>query len=233
MGARPVIGITGELDAAHWGSWIREAVVSPVSYTRAVERAGGVPVVLAPVPPHSIGSLTGAVDGLVFTGGRDLDSALYSQAPHEEADPAERRRDRFEIALMQSALEADLPLLAIGRGLQVMTVASGGALTQHLPGHRPDTAKYLPHDVQLSGESALGRLLGTQVQVPASHHQAPAAGRLGTGLTLVGWAPGDNVVEALEAGGRRFAVGVHWHPEESDDHRLMRALVAAAEKSRA
>lgn len=231
MGARPVIGITGELDAAHWGNWIREAVVSPVSYTRAVEQAGGAPVVLAPVPSHSISSLIGAVDGLIFTGGRDLDSALYGQAPHEEADPAERRRDRFEVTLMQSALEADVPLLAIGRGLQVMTAAAGGALTQHLPGHRPDTAKYLPHDVQLSGESALGRLLGTQVTVPASHHQAPAPGRLGTGLTLAGWAPGDNVVEALEAAGRRFAVGVHWHPEESDDHRLMRALVAAAGKA--
>jgi putative glutamine amidotransferase len=228
MGGRPMIGITGELDAAHWGNWIREAVVSPVSYTRAVERAGGAPAVLAPVPPDSVDSLIAGVRGLVFTGGRDVDPALYGQQRLDDTDEPERRRDRFEIALMRAALDTGVPVLAIGRGLHVLTLARGGALTQHLPAHRPDPVKYLPHEVILSGESLPGRVLGTSVSVPAGHHQAPAPGRLGDGVTLAGWSAADNVAEAVEVAGHPFAVGVHWHPEESDDLRLFEALIAAA-----
>jgi putative glutamine amidotransferase len=223
--SRPIIGITGELDAAHWGSWIREAVISPVSYTRAVERAGGAPVVLPPVPPDSVGALIDALDGLVFTGGRDINPGLYDQQRLDETDLPEHRRDRFELALMRAAVEADLPFLAIGRGLHVLAVARGGTLTQHLPAHRPDRVRYMPHDVFLADDSLLGRLLGTKVQVPAAHHQAPD--RLGNGLTVAGWSP-DDVVEAAEVTGHRFGVGVHWHPEEGDDPRLLTALVEAA-----
>lgn len=222
---RPIIGITGELDAAHWGNWIREAVISPVSYTRAVERAGGAPVVLPPVPPDSVRSLVAGLDGLVFTGGRDVNPGLYAQQRLDETDLPEHRRDRFELMLMRAALEADLPFLAIGRGLHVLTVARGGTLTQHLPGHRPDRARYMPHDVVLADDSLLGRLLGAKVQVLAAHHQAPD--RLGDSLTMAGWSP-DDVVEALEVTGHRFGVGVHWHPEEGDDPRLLTALVEAA-----
>jgi gamma-glutamyl-gamma-aminobutyrate hydrolase PuuD len=228
MGGRPIIGITGELDAARWGDWIREAVVSPVTYTRAIERAGGTPVVLAPVPPDSVSSLVEGLQGLVFTGGRDMDPRLYGEQPLDETDPPERRRDRFEIILMRAALEAGLPLLAIGRGLHVLTVARGGTLTQHVPGHRQDPVKYAPHDVLLRADSKLGGIFGGSVSVPAAHHQAPAPGRLGDGVTLVGWSPGDEVAEAVEANGHRFAIGVHWHPEEGDDPRLFEALVAAA-----
>src|SRR5215470_13727419 len=222
---RPIIGITGELDAAHWGNWIREAVISPVSYTRAVERAGGTPVVLPPVPPDSVHALVAGLDGLVFTGGRDINPGLYDQQRLDETDLPEHRRDRFELALMRAAVEADLPFLAIGRGLHVLTVARGGTLTQHLPAHRPDRVRYMPHDVNLADDSLLGRLLGTKVQVPAAHHQAPD--RLGDGLALAGWSP-DDVVEALEMTDHRFGVGVHWHPEEGDDPRLLTALVEAA-----
>lgn len=228
MTGRPIIGITGELDAARWANWVREAVVSPVSYTRAVERAGGTPVVLPPVPPDSVGSLVEAVGGLVFTGGRDIDPACYDQLRNAETDLPERRRDRFELALIRAALEADIPFLAIGRGLHVLSVARGGVLDQHLPAHRPDLVKYLPHDVRLSGESTLGKLLGTEVQGPAAHHQAPLSGRAGDGLTVIGWSPEGDVVEAIEADGCRFAIGVHWHPEEGDDPRILEALVAAA-----
>jgi putative glutamine amidotransferase len=224
--SRPIIGITGELDAAHWGSWIREAVISPVSYTRAVERAGGAPVVLPPVPLDSVRALIDALDGLVFTGGRDINPGLYDQQRLDETDLPEHRRDRFELALMRAAVEADLPFLAIGRGLHVLTVARGGTLTQHLPAHRPDRVRYMPHEVFLADASLLGRLLGTKVQVPAAHHQAPD--RLGDGLTVAGWSP-DDVVEAAEVTGHRFGVGVHWHPEEGDDPRLLTALVGAAE----
>ena len=222
---RPIIGVTSELEAARWGDWLREAVISPVSYTRAVERAGGAPVVLPPVPPDAARALVARLDGLVFTGGRDVNPGLYEQQPHDETDLPEHRRDRFELVLMRAALEAGLPFLAIGRGMHVLTVARGGTLTQHLPAHRPDRARYLPHDVQLAGDSMLGRLLGTSVTVPAAHHQAPD--RVGDGLTVAGWS-NDEVVEALEVRGHRFGVGVQWHPEEGDDPRLMAAFVQAA-----
>ncbi len=133
---RPIIGITSELDAARWGDWIREAAVSPVSYTRVVERAGGAPVIVPPVPPASVADYIETFDGLVFTGGRDMDPTLYDQEPLETSDEPDRRRDRFELALMRAALEANVPFLAIGRGLHVLAVARGGTLTQELPGHR-------------------------------------------------------------------------------------------------
>jgi putative glutamine amidotransferase len=226
MGGRPIIGVTSELDAARWGDWLREAVVSPVSYTRAVAQAGGVPVVLPPVPPDMVRSLVAGLNGLVFTGGRDLDPGLYDQQPLDETDPPEHRRDRFELVLMRAAIETGLPFLAIGRGLHVLNVACGGSLIQHLPAHRRDRARYLPHDVRLSDESLLGRLLGATARVPAAHHQAPNV--LGDGLAVAGWSPDDDVIEALEVTGHRFAVGVHWHPEEGGDPRLITALVEAA-----
>jgi putative glutamine amidotransferase len=227
---RPIIGITCELEAARWGDWLREAVVSPVTYTRAVERAGGAPVLLPPVPPDSVAALVGCLDGVVFTGGRDVDPALYEQQRLDETDMPEHRRDRFEILLMRAVIEAGLPFLAIGRGLHVLTVARGGSLRQDLPGHRPDRVRYLPHDVVLAEGSVLARLFGGKVQVPAAHHQAPD--RLPDGLTLVGWSPDDEAVEALEVAGHRFGVGVHWHPEEGDDPRLLAALIEAAAEPR-
>lgn len=233
MGGRPVIGITSELDAARWGNWIREAVVSPVTYTRAVERAGGAPVVLPPVPPDSVSSLIGGVAGLLFTGGRDVDPGLYGQQRLDETDVPEGRRDRFEIGLMRAALNAGVPTLAIGRGMHVLTLARGGVLTQDLPAHRPDPVKYSPHEVRLKGDSALGRLFGaSSLVVPAGHHQAPVPGRLGDGIKLTGWSPEDEVPEAVEVDGQRFAIGVHWHPEEGDDSRLIEALIAAASEAR-
>jgi putative glutamine amidotransferase len=227
---RPIIGITCELEAARWGDWLREAVVSPVTYTRAVERAGGAPVLLPPVPPDSVAALVGCLDGVVFTGGRDVDPAHYEQQRLDETDMPEHRRDRFEILLMRAVVEAGLPFLAIGRGLHVLTVARGGSLRQDLPAHRQDRVRYLPHDVVLAEGSVLARLFGGKVQVPAAHHQAPD--RLPDGLTLVGWSPDDEVVEALEVAGHRFGVGVHWHPEEGDDPRLLAALIEAAAEPR-
>ena len=227
---RPIIGITGELDAARWGDWLREAAILPVSYIRAVERAGGAPLIVPPVPPASVAAFVEVVDGLVFTGGRDVDPALYDQTRHEETDEPDQRRDRFELALMRAALDAGVPFLAIGRGLHILTLARGGTLAQHLPGHRATKARYAPHDVVLSGDSLLGRLLGTQVKVPAAHHQAPY--RLGEGLTVAGWSTDGEVTEALEVTGHRFGVGVQWHPEEGDDPRLLAAFLEAAAQPR-
>ncbi|MGH3172104.1 MAG: gamma-glutamyl-gamma-aminobutyrate hydrolase family protein, partial [Trebonia sp.] len=112
------------------------------------------------------------------------------------------------------------------------SLARGGSLIQDLPGHRPDPVKYQPHDVRINGESLLGRLLGTSLTVLAAHHQAPAPGRLGDGITLAGWAPADETAEAIEVNGHRFAIGVQWHPEEGDDPRLLEAFVVAAAEPR-
>jgi putative glutamine amidotransferase len=229
--ARSLIGITGQLEAAHWGDWVREAVLSPVTYTRAVERAGGTPVVLPPVPADSVARLVQGLDGLVLTGGTDVNPALYDAAPHEQTDPPDRRRDRFELSLARAAIDAQLPVLAIGRGMHILNVARGGTLIQHLPdavghnGHAPDPVKMTPQDVQLSAGSQLGKLLGAQARVPTLHHQAIQ--RAGSGLIAVAWAE-DQVIEAVELQGHRFAIGVQWHPEEGDDLRLFEALVAAA-----
>ena len=223
---RPIIGITSELDAARWGDWIREAAISPLSYTRAVERAGGAPVMVPPVPPASVAAYIESFDGLVFSGGRDMDPSLYDQERLEASDEPDRRRDRFELALMRAALEANVPFLAIGRGLHVLTLARGGTLTQDLPGHRAARARYTAHDVILGADSALGKLLGARVEVPAAHHQAPY--HLGDGLTVAGWSPDGEITEAVEVDGHRFGIGIHWHPEEGDDSRLITALVEAA-----
>jgi len=227
---RPIIGITSDLDAARWGDWIREAAVSPVSYTRTVERAGGAPVILPPVPPSSVAAYIESFDGLLFTGGRDVDAALYDQVRLETSDEPDHRRDRFELALMRAALAAGTPVLAIGRGLHILAVARGGTLTQELAGHRESRTRYAAHDVILGGDSLLGKLLGTRIQVPAAHHQAPY--QLGEGLTVTGWSPDGEVTEALEVDGQRFGVGIHWHPEEGDDPRLLAAFVEAASEPR-
>jgi putative glutamine amidotransferase len=220
---RPIIGITGELEAARWGSWIREAVVSPVSYTRAVERAGGTPVILPPVPASSVPVLIAGLSGLVLTGGRDVDPSLYDEAPHEQTDLPDHRRDRFELILTRAAIDADLPFLAIGRGMHILNVARGGTLTQHLPdrigneSHKPDPVK-------------LGRVLGETAQVPAAHHQA--INRIGTGLLTVAWTM-DQVVEGVELQGHRWGLGVQWNPEDGDDSRLFEALVTVAKSAAA
>jgi putative glutamine amidotransferase len=231
---RPIIGITGELEAARWRNWIREAVVSPVSYTRAVERAGGTPVVLPPVPSSSVPSLIAKLDGLVIAGGRDVDPALYDEAPHEQTDLPDHRRDRYELLMTRAAIDADLPFLAICRGMHILNVARGGTLIQHLPdrlgseSHKPDPVKLTIHDVQISAASKLGLILGATAQVPAAHHQG--IDRIGTGLLTVAWTP-DQVPEAIELQGHRFGIGVQWHPEESDDQRIFEALMVAAAKT--
>ena len=168
--ARSLIGITGQFEAAHWGDWVREAVLSPLGYTRAVERAGGTPVILPPVPADSVARLTQSLDGIVFTCGTDVNPALYDAAPHEKTDPPNRRRDRFEVSLVRAATDAQLPFLAICRGMHVLNVARGGTLIQHLPdavghnGHAPDPYKMAPHDVHFDADSTVGRRLGSRAR---------------------------------------------------------------------
>jgi gamma-glutamyl-gamma-aminobutyrate hydrolase PuuD len=228
---RPIIGITGELEAARWGNWIREAVVSPVSYTRAVERAGGTPVILPPVPASSVPVLIAGLSGLLLTGGRDVDPSLYNEAPHDQTDLPDHRRDRFELILTRAAIDADLPFLAVGRGMHILNVARGGTLTQHLPDrlgnatHKPDPVKMTTHDLQITATSKLGEVLGESAHVPAAHHQAVET--IGNGLVAVAWTY-DQVVEAIELPGHKFGLGVQWNPEDGNDLRLFEALVTIA-----
>ena len=150
---------------------------------------------------------------------------------HDQTDVPDHRRDRFEILMTRAAIEADLPFLAICRGMHILNVARGGTLIQHLPdrlgseSHKPDPVKLTIHDVEISAASKLGRVLGATAQVPAAHHQG--IDRIGSGLLTVAWTP-DQVVEAVELQGHKFGIGVQWHPEEGDDARIFEALVAAA-----
>ncbi|KAB2352665.1 gamma-glutamyl-gamma-aminobutyrate hydrolase family protein [Actinomadura rudentiformis] len=228
----PLIGVTTYLEPARWGVWVREAALLPASYVRAVERAGGVPVMVPPMAGlRGLDSLVGGLDGLILAGGGDLDPELYGAERHEATGPPQPQRDRFELALARAVVDADLPFLAICRGMQILNVARGGALIQHLPeavgheGHAPGAGLVGRHGVQISSTSTIGKILGDAVEVPTYHHQAVS--RLGKGLVAVAWAD-DQVVEAVELQGHRFGLGVQWHPEEGDDRRLFEALVAEA-----
>jgi putative glutamine amidotransferase len=229
---RPLIGITAQAQAAGWGDSVREAALSPASYTFAIAQAGGIPVLLAPVAPGAGPQLAAGLDGIVFTGGADLEARRYGAPSHQQADPPDHARDAFELDLMRAAIAAAVPFLAICRGMHVLNVAMGGTLIQHLPetvghdGHAPDGATMLPpHEVRIDPLCRLGTLLGTRAQVPARHHQAVQ--RLGKGLAAAAWAS-DDVVEAVVLAGHPFGVGVQWHPEEGDDLRIFEALTAAA-----
>ncbi|GIH53738.1 gamma-glutamyl-gamma-aminobutyrate hydrolase [Microbispora rosea subsp. aerata] len=229
--ARPIVGITTYLEAARWSTYVREAAVSPRAYARAVEKAGGAPVLLPPLSPVSAGDYVRRLDAVILAGGGEVDPALYGEiAPGEPDDDGlgapQPQRDRFETALTQAAVEADVPLLAIARGMHVLNVARGGTLITSLPdavGHnRHQTARHL---LTVSVSSKVGKAIGDRAEVTGAHRRAVR--RLGTGLIAVAWAD-DQIVEAVELQGHRFAVGVQWHPERGADNRLVEALVEAA-----
>lgn len=235
-GAGPaLIGVTTTIEPARWGDWVREAALLPVPYLRALERARAVPVLVPPAVRAAVPVYVERLDGLLVTGGADLDPGLYGEAPHEETAPPQPYRDRFELTLLRAAIEADLPFLAIGRGMQALNVLREGSLVQHLPDvvggdlHAPAPGRLGRHPVQLSAAGTLGRILGERAEVASGHHQAVK--RLGRGLVAVAWAE-DQVVEAIELQGHRFGIGVQWHPEEADDPRLFDAFVRAAATGR-
>lgn len=212
---RPTVGVTIGDDPKRPGFHLLRA-----DYVRAVEEAGGLPLLLVPGRPEDAPDLVSRLDALVLSGGADVDPSLYGEAPHPKLGPVFKDRDRFEIALCREALEQDLPLLAICRGHQVLNVATGGTLLQDLPSdlgrvveHDPDVERYAPaHDVAVVPGTRLHQLLGRdQVAVNSFHHQAVDS--LGRGLVVSARCPADQVVEGIEVPDRRFAVGVQWHPE--------------------
>jgi putative glutamine amidotransferase len=232
--ARPLIGITAYAEEVRWGAWTEDAAVVPLAYVRAVDRAGGRPLLLPPVE-DGVDETLDALDGVIFSGGGDLDPALYAAEPHPETDPPRAARDQAELRLLKAALERDMPVLAICRGSQVLNVALGGDLVQHLPEtvgheeHRHQPGQFSDHDVSVAADSKLGALLGERAPVKSHHHQG--YGRIGTGLREVAWAE-DGLVEGLEDPGRRFSLGVLWHPEEGEDRALFEALVEEAKRYR-
>lgn len=229
---RPLIGITSYQDDAAWSVWRQRASLVPQTYVDAVVRAGGTPVLLPPQPGGTAHLLT-ALDGLLFAGGPDIDPALYDAEPDPRTGEPHPARDSWEFDLLQDALARDLPLLGVCRGLQVLNVALGGTLVQHLPdgSHQQVPAVYARRKVRIDPDSRLGSVLGTGTDVSCYHHQA--ADTLGAGLRATAWSA-DGTVEALELPDRRFTLGVQWHPEtDLDDLRLFAAFVTASCKEAA
>jgi len=233
--AKPVIGITTYLTTAKWGHWDEEAALIPAAYVDAVERAGG-RALLVPPSDDGVEETLDAVDGIVFSGGADLDPELYDQEPHATTAGVQPERDRAELALLRAALARDTPVLAVCRGSQILNVARAGDLVQHLPEvvgddtHIQTPGTFADHDVSLETGTRLAALLGAHLSVKSHHHQG--FGRVGEGLRVSAYAE-DGTIEAVEAPEQRFALGVLWHPEAGEDMRLFEELVREAREYRA
>ncbi|MEO5792016.1 MAG: gamma-glutamyl-gamma-aminobutyrate hydrolase family protein [Gaiellaceae bacterium] len=233
---KPLIGITAYAEpSVRWGVWDVPAAVIPLAYVQQVESAGG-RALLVPPSDEAIEETLDALDGILFSGGSDLDPSEYGQDAHPETNGTRPVRDRGELALLRAALGRDMPVLAVCRGSQVLNVARGGDLVQHLPDvvgdekHKETPGVFADHEVEVKEGTRLNELLGDRAPVKSHHHQG--FGKLGDGLVESAWAD-DGTVEALEDPGKRFAVGVLWHPEEGEDAALFRALVDEARAFRA
>jgi putative glutamine amidotransferase len=232
---RPVVGITTYVEPAKWGQWDLQAALIPFSYVKAVESAGG-RALLVPPSDDGLEETLDALDGLLFSGGADLDPALYDSEAHPATTGIRAERDQAELALLVGALAQDMPVLAVCRGSQVLNVARGGDLVQHLPEvvgddkHKERLGEFSEHGVDVESDSRLGALVGRRAAVMSSHHQG--FGRLGERLVATAWAD-DGTIEAIEDPSQRFALGVLWHPEEGEDAALFRGLVDEARAYRA
>ena len=233
--ARPIVGITTYVTAASFGAWELEAALVPADYVHAVERAGGRPL-LVPPSREGVEETLDALDGVVFSGGSDIDPELYGHEPHPETKDVARLRDDAELALLEAALARDMPVLAICRGSQVLNVAHGGDLVQHLPDtlgherHKHTPGAFGDHEVAIEEGTRLRELIGDRVPVKSHHHQG--IGSVGEGLRVSAHAD-DGSPEAVELPGRRFALGVLWHPEAGEDMKLFEALVEESARYRA
>jgi gamma-glutamyl-gamma-aminobutyrate hydrolase PuuD len=211
------------------------AALIPMSYVAAIQRVGG-RALLVPPSEDGVDETLDALDGLLLSGGEDLSPQSYGAESHPETSGVDAARDQAELVLLEAALARDMPVLAVCRGSQVLNVARGGDLVQHLPEvvgdekHKHTPGVFADHEVTLDPASRIGALLGDRAPVKSHHHQG--YGRVGEGLRVTAWAE-DGTVEALEDPGKRFAVGVLWHPEEGEDAALFEQLVAEARRYRA
>lgn len=233
--ARPLVGVSTYRERASWGVWHQRADLLPATYADAVHHAGGAPVLLPPAGStdhleESARDVVARLDALVVAGGADVDPAAYGEQAHPRTGPPRPDRDAWELALLGAALERELPVLGVCRGMQVMAVHAGGSLEQHLPdvvehdGHDPGGDGYGDVEVRIDPTSRLGLLVGPTATVSCHHHQAV---RSHPGYAAVAWAH-DGTLEALERPGGPFAVGVQWHPEVVADAGLFAGLVQAA-----
>jgi putative glutamine amidotransferase len=233
--SRPNIGVTAAAERVSYGVWEEiPAVISPAGYIQAVQRAGGRPVLLPPdqedaEDPSGVLEL---LDALVITGGAgDLDPALYGDERHPETGPVQQERDAYELALVRGALERGVPILGICRGMQILNVAYGGTIEQHLPDvlgheeHRHTPGTFADHEVRLDPDSLAARAAGAnRTPVKSHHHQGVKS--VGGGLVVTGRDAEDDSVEAIEDPSCSFVLGVLWHPEEDENSQLIKALVS-------
>ena len=233
---RPIIGITSYAQPARWGAWELPAALVPLYYVESVEAAGARALVVPP-STQAVDETLDILDGVVFSGGIDIDPVAYGAERHPSTDPAQEHRDAGELALLARALDRDIPTLAICRGFQLLNVLRGGDLIQHLPetvgheGHREVLGIFSEHPVEVKEGTRLAEILGARHDsVQSSHHQG--VGRVGEGLIEAAWAE-DGSLEGLEDPAKRFAVAVLWHPEMEEDKRLFDALVDEARRYRA
>ena len=224
---RPLIGISTYREQARWGTWDEQAILLPAAYADAVASVGGEPVLL-PTGATSADVIT-RLDALVLSGGADVEPARYGAAAHPRVTVTRPDRDASELLLLTAALAEGLPVLAICRGMQLLNIALGGDLVQHLPDitagvHDPGAGEYHQQTVRIQPGSLVHDLLGDEALAHCHHHQAVA--KLGDGLTAVAWAQ-DGTVEAVEKAGPGFCLGVQWHPEAGEERRLFAALITA------
>ena len=233
-----VIGLSSYHEVAVWGAWNTAADLLPTAYSDAVRAVGAVPMLLPPGSPDPVSeavTVVRALDGLILTGGSDVDPRRYGAEPGPATDQPRVDRDEWELALIRAAVEVGRPLLAICRGLQVLNVALGGTLIQHLPDvvgnetHRGPLGAYVDHSVRLGSDTLLSRLYGTTVDVPTHHHQA--IDHLAPGLVATAWA-GDGTIEAVTAHSSRWINGVQWHPEVRGGQALFAEFVAECQRAR-
>lgn len=234
---RPAIGICTSLTEASWGVWSQPAALLPLAYIRAIQRAGALAVMIPPDPAliENPGEMLARIDGLILAGGNDIDPAFYGAEPHPATNGTVPDRDRPEIALTRRAVELDMPVLGICRGMQLLNVALGGTLIQHLPetlGHEehrrvPGSFIGSEHGVRFDAGSLAARAGGENENKTHSHHHQ-GVDTIGDGLVVTGHSALDQLAEAIEAPGRRFVLGVQWHPEADDRSRVIGALVREA-----
>ncbi|MET9732321.1 gamma-glutamyl-gamma-aminobutyrate hydrolase family protein [Streptomyces sp. NPDC006458] len=226
MADRPLIGISTYLESGvRWGVWELPAALLPAGYAGLVQRAGGLAAMLPPDEPDLAAAAVARLDGLVIAGGPDVDPARYGADRDPRTGPPAHARDAWELALIDAALSARLPLLGVCRGMQLLNVALGGTLTQHIDGHAEVPGVFGRHRVEPVPGTLYAGTVPEETAVPTYHHQS--VDRLGIGLIPSAHAP-DGTVEAVELPAPHWALGVQWHPEMGEDLRVMRALVAAA-----
>ncbi|MFE7553112.1 gamma-glutamyl-gamma-aminobutyrate hydrolase family protein [Streptomyces gardneri] len=223
--SKPLIGVTTYLDQARWGVWDMQAALLPAPYPRLVRESGGLVVMLPPDDAAAAAEVVARLDGLVVAGGADVEPVRYGAEPDPRTGPPARARDSWELALIDAALASGTPLLGICRGMQLLNVALGGTLVQHLDGHVEAVGVIGRHPVKPVPGTRYASLVPELTEVPTYHHQA--VDRLGTGLAPSAHAE-DGTVEAVELSAPAWALGVQWHPEMGEDLRVMRGLVEAA-----